>query len=420
MATLEDDFPRVRVNVGGKLDGGVVTGGTDIATVLDYSYDSNIMSLSDAACINVANKDGLYNRVATKGARVIVSMADPKVAGGASIPRLVGLVVNPRRFVSAQGTVLQLQCADQGWYLEQCDAPLWMNLQSSKNLEDFTDRLLKGPKGEDFGWGFQNADGSLNVAWNNLDHQALLKRLSQGAAGASRTATAQAIKSGSIKVDGKTYVEGVTLPPLQVETGQKVGQLLVDFARRAYFFVNVAPDGALVFFRPSYNQPVDYRLELHFDERRERNNVLDVAIDDSAEGIPTDVWCVAQDPWFKPGSSPTDFNADKIRARHRDASTVPHYMRKTVADNDQISQTLVANRAKWAMQRGLFDAWSYTATVVGHQQGGVFWAPDSMVAVHDSLNEITGNFYCSACRYMRDASGTRTQITLRRPVLFTA
>lgn len=407
------------MNVGGRLDGGIVRGGTDLSTVTQYSYTSDVMTLTDSAAIDVANPKGLLNAV-PKGSRIIVSMADPEVLGGAPIVRLVGLVTNPRR-MSRGGQVLQLQCSDLGWYLEECDAPLWMNLQGARNLDDLARRLLQGPKGEDFNWGLQNEDGSLNVAWNNVDYQTLQRRLNQGAAGAQRSVTAQAIRKGSVKVEGKTYVENVTLPPLQVEAGQKVGAILMEYARRALLFVNTTPDGALVFFRPSYDQPASYRLEYHDDERRDRNNVLDVTIDDMASGVATDVWCSAQNPWFKPGSAPTDFNADKLRARYRATGQVPHYMRRTFVDADQVSQTLVQNRARWAYLYGLFTGWTYTAEVRGHQQDGRFYAPDTMCTISDSVNQIQGNYYVSACRYSRTRTeGTRTLLTLRKPVLFTA
>ncbi len=418
--------PTVRINIGGTLANGIVTGGFDVPEVLDYSYTTDILTLTDSCAVDVANPDGKYTSLAatnriTKGARLYLAMQDPLVAGGANVVRLAGLVVNPR-LTSMRGEKVQIQGADQGWYLERCDAPLWLNLQASKTFLDFLDKCLKGHEGQDFKWGFYDSTGTLKLAVNNTVYQQLLRHLNQGAAGAQRQATAQALKGGSVTPDGAAYVAGATLPPLQTGTGAKIGQLFIDFARRGRLLVNVTSDGALMFFKPDYTQAPSYRIEYHADpETNVRNGVLDVSIDDSVDGIPTDVHCVATNPWFVGGSAPTDVNADKIHARYQDATAAPHYMRMTFADDDQIGKLLVNNRAKWALQRGEFDAFKMDVTVFGHSQGGNFYAPDTMVSVNDTVHGVVGNYYCSACRYSRDkSSGTRTVLTLRKAGLLAA
>jgi hypothetical protein len=399
--------PRVTINVGGKFSGGLVTGGTDIDDVLDYSYTSDILTLTDTAAIDVVNANGKYTGVIAKGSRLFVSMADPNVNGGAKVLRLSGLVVNPR-MMSRGGEKIQIQAADQGWYLERCDAPLYMNLQASRDFAGFLKRLLQGPKGEDFGWGFQDTFGSLNVISDNTIYRAL----NQGRAGIDRSAVVKAQKGTK---------ETQFIPPLQVEAGTKIGQLLIDYAKRSKRLVNVSNDGTLMIFQPNYQQDISFRVDYHADaQRNKQNGVLDVTIDDSVDGIATGEYtvCVTQVTSVAPTNE--NPNVDKIRGRFRKPTAAPHYMRQTFGDSDQIGSTAASTRAQWAQQRGEFDAWSMQVELYGHSQGGVFFAPDTMVAVNDSVHRVVGNYYCSACRYVRDRGGTKTTVTLRKPNLLAA
>jgi len=415
-----DDTPILKVNVGGKLSGDRVVGGTDLSGVLHYSYTSDVISLTDTATIDVANPDGQLSGTIGKGSRVVLSMADPNVNYGATVPRFSGLVVNPR-MTSRGGEKIQLQCADQGWYLEKCDAPLWFNLESSRSLEAFVLRLLrdkpdkKGNTGSDYGWGFFDDAGELKLS-KDSSNDVLLRRLNQGAVGVNRSTAVAAIKGKK----GVGAADDPFVPPIQVETGVKVGQLLIDYCRRSKLLVNVTSLGYLQLFKPDYAQAVSYRFDYHADDRRSRNNVLDVTVDDSVEGVATDVICVAQNAWFKGVITKKNPNVDKIKRRYRNAGAAPHYMRMTFADNDQLDGDAVANRAVWAFQRGLFDAYTITVEVFGHSQGGIFYVPNTMAAVDDSVHKIKGNFYVSACQYVRDKGGTRTVLSLKIPNLLAA
>lgn len=436
MANPYVDFrsePRVTVNVGGAISGGQVTGGFDIDDVLDYSYTSDILTLTDTCAINIANADGKYSALATlaaiqsdpaaelerkiikKGARLFVSMSDPSVNGGAKVLRLSGLVVNPR-MMSRGGEKIQIQGADQGWYLERCDAPLYMNLETSRSLETFLNRMLRGPKGEDYGWGFYDDFGVLKLTADSLANDALFTRLNQGAAGVNRSSIVAAIQGNKLGAADDPFT-----PPLQVEPGTKIGQLIIDYCRRAKLLVNVTSLGALQLFKPDYVQGISYRVDYHADgQRNTQNGVLDVTIDDSVDGIATDVLCVSQNAWFKGVVTKDNPNVDKFKRRYVKTDAAPHYMRMTFGDSDQLTPTAVANRARWAQQRGEFDAFSMQVEVYGHSQSGMFYVPNTMVAVNDSVHGIVGNLYCSACRYVRDSGGTRTFLTLRKPNLLAA
>jgi len=403
-----DETPLVSVNVGGKVVAGKVQGGTDITEVLGYSYTTDIITLTDTASIDVANPDGRLSKTIRAGMPISIFMADPRVNGGAKTLRLTGLVT-ARRMLSRGGERIQIQAADRGWYLEKCDAPLWANLSGTKSLAAFLEKMLKGPKGEDLGWGFQNADGSLQVASEND----IYRRLNQGRAGIERSLVVRAAKGQNPKA---------FIPPIQVETGTKIGQLLIDYARRERVLVNVACDGTLLLWAPNYQQEPSYRLEYQADkELNHRNGVLDFTFDDSVEGIPTDVTCVTVLSIPLKERTNEDPNAEKVRGRYlAPEGTLPYYMRATFGDSDQVGKAQALARAKWFAQRAEFDASSIQCEVFGHQQAGIFWAPDTMVSINNTVHDVVGNYYLAACRYLRDAGGTRTQLRLHKAGLLAA
>lgn len=408
------DPPVMSLNIGGKLVNGKVQGGTDISgAVLDYSYTSDIISLTDTCSINILNPNGLYSTKVTKGSQFFLHMTSPEVNGGAKVLRMTGLVVNPR-MTSKGGEKIQIQAADRGWYLERCDGPLWCNLSATKDFATLMARLLQGPKGEDFLWGFQNPDGSLQAVILN-DH-GLLTKLNQGRAGFDRTVQAQALKAAKVNP---------FVPPLQVDTGAKVGGILIDYARRSHLLVNVESDGTLIFWAPKYTDPVSYRFDYHApgeDGKPDpRNNCLDIEIDDSVDGVSTDVTCVSVVTGYALNPLGQNQNYDKFRRRYVNRPAAPHYMRETFGDSNQMNGDQAATRAKWKQQRAQFDAFVMKVTAYSHVQGGIFFSPDTMVSMNDTVHNVVGNLYCSACQYTRDASGgTRTVLTLRLPDVLAA
>lgn len=411
------DTPIVGVNVGGAIQSGQLVGGRDLPGVLGYSYTSDILTLTDTATIDVANPDGNLSGAINKGTRLVLTMADPNVNGGARTVQLSGLVVNPR-MTSRGGEKIQIEAADQGWYLEQCDAPLWYNLETAHTLGDFLNRMMRGRNGEDYGWGFYDDFGNLKV----LGTADLDKGLRQGRQGVNRDNEVRVLQSDSAQMVGSAYVL-----PLQVGPGTKVGQLIIDYARRSKLLANVSPLGYLLLFRPNYSQQAAYSVEYHADERRGRNNALNITISDSCEGVVSESTCVSQKAWNKEKPTVVNPNVDKNRATYpprpvngRALASIPHFLRKVFGDEDQVNATMVANRAKWGFLRAQFDAFSIEVELYGHSQNGLFFVPDTMWSVNDTVHGFVGNYYCSACRYQRQAGGTRTIVTLRKPNLLAA
>jgi hypothetical protein len=413
-AVEQHDPPVMSINVGGRLVNGAVQGGTDITgAVLDYSYTTDIISFTDTCAINIANPNGLYSTKVGKGSPFYLYMSSPEVNGGAKVLRMTGLVVNPR-MTSKGGEKIQLQCADRGWYLERCDGPLWCNLSGTKDFDTLIKRLLQGPRGEDFKWGFQQADGSLQV--KIISNSGLRTKLNQGRAGFDRSVVARAERAQNPKA---------FVPPIQIDTGGKVGSYLIDYARRSHLLVNVASDGTLIFWAPTYADAASYRFDYHpprdDGQPDERNNCFDIEIDDSVDGIATDVTCVSVKTQPIKDLNPEDPNADKFRRRYVNRPAATHYMRETFGDSNQMTGAQAATRAKWRQQRAQFDAFQMKITAYGHVQNGIFYTPDTMVAVNDTVHNVVGSLYCSACQYTRDPSGgTRTVLTLRLPNVLAA
>jgi prophage tail gpP-like protein len=65
----------------------------------------------------------------------------------------------------------------------------------------------------------------------------------------------------------------------------------------------------------------------------------------------------------------------------------------------------------------MFDSWRLEYLVTGHSQDGAFFTPDTMVSVRDTVLGIDQSLYLTATRKTRDAKGTRTLLTLRKPLL---
>lgn len=377
--------------------------GVEFREVEDYEFDEDVLTVFDSFALTIGNPDGINTGKITPGASVRLYMADPAVGGGARIERLRGIVTRVRSTAKGGGK-LMVQGADLGWHLANNDAPLWMRL-SGATLGDLLDlavfskvRVGKVLREADNGWGFVGFEDS-----SLADHH-----LRQGRAGIERSILFRASQGGSFKQ---------FIPPIQVETGNKIADFLIAYARRERKLVNVSAAGTLKIFAPDYNREPDYRIEFHVDERRSRNNVIDATLDQSIDGLYTDVTCVTQVVYPQKFKNNEDPNAEKIRGRYRNTGTLPFLRRASFSDSDQIGKAAADQRAKWFWQRGIFDSTTYTAEVQGHCQGRYFWQPDSIVAINDTFNRIEENWYLSACRTSRrhgNEAGTRTILTLHK------
>lgn len=393
--------------------------GAEYPLVSEYSYTNDVIALVDTGCVNLANPDGQDSGKFGPGSTVELYMADPAVNGGASIRRVLGIVTNAR-MLSKGGEKLQVQFSDIGWHLAENDMGLWISLSGIASLAALIEKCLRGPKGARLNWGFENPDGSLRYTFSNTDRSAMTK-INQGRAGIERSILYKA----NTQQDPKAFV-----PPIQSDVGAKIGQTLINYARRAGLLVNILSDGTLSFFSPNYQQGPSYSLRYYGsrDARRSGpngNNIIDesIVIDNAIDGLYSDVSCVTSRVYSLKAKTNENPNADKIRGRAQAINNLPNgiYRQATFSDGDMIGQDAATLRALIYVHRGQYDSWTYTCEVSGHQQGGLFWEPNTIVAIDDPVHKVIGNYYLQAVTPMRSLSGgTRCRLVIKKAGLLSA
>lgn len=400
----------------------VTIGGVDYEC-RDHSYSATVLKLSDTFSVTIPAPGGKVRgadgkqvavaEVAMMGAEVKLAVSDPNVQGGMRIDKLLGKVTGRRIQADAtSGTVLQVTGADLGWTLSSC-GQVFRNIRGLK-WEKWIARnlgLVVGPSGatvrDDMGWGFRG------VRAGNLLNRTL--RLGRAA-----------VQSDWQQDTAPSLVE----PVFQIEVGQTLDGMIIQFAKLDHYLVNVSSDGWLQYFQPHYDQKPLYSFwhaPAGSDAAR-KNNVIRPVLDESADSLYTQVecWSTVIDTT---ANDQTDPNAGRYHGTYTNTGTLPFPRRYTFTDTEQMGQSRVDARAKWQWQRGLFDSWTYSFEVVGHSQDGVPLVEDTMCELHDSVYGVDGLFYVSAVEYTRklarpgldsSGAGTRAKVTLKRPNLLAA
>jgi prophage tail gpP-like protein len=213
------------------------------------------------------------------------------------------------------------------------------------------------------------------------------------------------------------------IPPIQIEPGEMIADVLILYAKRERKLVNVSSDGYLQFWAPKKTDQPLYKFDLHpsDDARHTSNNIERVTLSEAIDGLFTEVICVGTVVRPPENGDPRDPNEGHFRGTYRAPATLPFVHRFTFADGDQLVKAMANDRARWKAERGLFDSWQYVIQVKGHSQNGVFYEPDNFAEVDDAVNGVQGVLYVSAVRYARDLrSGQTTTLTLRKPGLLGA
>lgn len=375
-------------------DVSVVIAGEEYSQISDYAYDTDVLQLGDPCSIRLPNPNGHLNGKIKIGDALELYFSHPDVAGGRRVRKLKGIVTSRTASYSADaGTTLTVGGADLGWHLQSNAAPLWFQLRGIR-FRTLLDRII------DPSWGFAG------VRTDNDANRAL----KLGRAGA-----VQAL-SGSITA---------LIPPIQVEPGQMIADLLIYYARLARQLVNVSSDGYLQIWSPDTAPEPLYSFHLHAGPQRSLNNIERVTLTESIDSLYTDVICVGTVVLPPNMADITNPNEGRFRGTYRapaGAEPLPFRRWFTFSDGDQLTKQQAEDRARWRAERGLFDAWQYTAEVKGHVQNSVFYEPDTGAALHDSVNGVDGNYYVSAVRYAGKTQppGQTTVLTLRRPNLLRA
>lgn len=367
-------------------------GGKEIKTK-DYVYISDILNMGDPFSCTVPNPDGVYSDLITPGAAVEVRMADQNVSGGANILIFKGIVVS-RDFVSnMQGSIMRVTCADLGWHLQNNTGPVWKSLRGL-TWQGLFDALI------DTTWKFKGT---------SIGAYLVDKKLKLGLAGAKLQVTPQAYPA--------------KLPRIQVEPGESCADILIKYARLSKSLVNVSGDGVLQIFSPTYTGENFYSFHYHKSAEKERskNNLKSVTVNDSIQGVYTDVSCYSVVLLPESAFQSNNPNEGHFKGQYLKSDALPFHHVLSFSDAEQLSRTAATSRAEWKANRGIFDSWKYEVEVYGHQQNGSFYTPGVMCAIQDTVHGIKGSYYVQAVKMERSNSGgTKTTITIRKPNLLAA
>lgn len=368
-----------------------------LVNTVAFSYSSDCLALGDPFTVTIPNPRGIYTDKFLRGQTVQLFLRNPNVVGNQLTLKHLGIITRRRQSVSAAGSVITLTCNDLGWHLANNDAPLWYVLDNAKLIH-----LLQNPDWIDPSWGIQG------IRITNAINRQLKQNVNNGRAQASLDLAALG-----------------TLVHIQVEVGDKVGDKLTEYCRRINRLLSVSCDGYLQVWLPDYEREPLFSIELHdlFDPARNRNGVLDCFIEEDLSTIYTNVTCVGEMVGGDLTLDPANQNATKRRGDLVNSLALPFTHRMGFADGDIFSRADARAQALWAYNKGIFDSWQAVYVVRGHYQRSAqaqrawWWEADQMVAVHDSVNGLYGNFWCSAVRCDRDENGDRTFVTLRLPCL---
>ena len=92
---------------------------------------------------------------------------------------------------------------------------------------------------------------------------------------------------------------------------------------------------------------------------------------------------------------------------------LPFKRQCSFSDGDQLRKDAANARAEWKWKRGRYDSERHEYTVKGHSQNGIFWTPDTLVGVSNTVHNRSGKYYVSGVRFSRtQREGTTTQLTL--------
>jgi prophage tail gpP-like protein len=283
-------------------------------------------------------------------------------------------------------------------------------------------------------WGIQavgfgnGANRAIRQGRTDAQAAALKKQRKEQLAASLRQYEAEQAAAGAQALDlGATGVQnfiaqlsdfGGFVPPLQIEPGQMCADLLIEFARREKWLVNMSSDGVLQFFVPNDSGEAQYSLKLYKSTSPNRNagNVKGARVSQNIDGLYTRVICVGTAVMPPEFSNPENPNAGRFWGVFDNLGSLTFPRLFTFADGDQYVKGMARRRAEWRWRRGRFDSFMAEYTVAGHSQNGIFWVPDAMVDVTDEVHGLRGKYYISAVRYNRtNDGGTTTTITVREP-----
>lgn len=94
-------------------------------------------------------------------------------------------------------------------------------------------------------------------------------------------------------------------------------------------------------------------------------------------------------------------------------SQVNRYRPLIVLAEDQVNTSLAKKRGQWEMNSRIGQSQSVSVSVQGWQANGVFWAPNQLVTVKDSIIDVNTDLLIASVSYSIDeSSGTTCQLEL--------
>jgi hypothetical protein len=234
-----------------------------------FTYVSDMMQIGDPFTVAVPNPFGVYTDRLRAGATVKLYLKNPLVAGNTKTLKSTGVVVKRRVESGSNGTLIQLECADLGWHLTNNAAPLWAPLSG-----DFKNLLTEGTW-IDPSWGIDTKNFR-TINKNNTF------RINNQRAGVQLAQQQEPLVT--------------PLQRIQSEPGDKVADILVTYARRLNYLINVACDGVFQLFRPNYKQTPLYHIEYHEqgESSAADNNILNATIEEDITNRWTSTLCVGE------------------------------------------------------------------------------------------------------------------------------
>ncbi len=399
---MAETFARIRFTEGGFNTSQPLTVATGVDKTLstdyfpckEWSIADDILNMSDTAAVTIPNVDGENSGQFFPGQRVEIELSSADVRNGTWIKQFTGVVTEVQHGSDMSGgTVISLTMMDVGWYLTSCAARPLVNIKN-KTFKQLLELLI------DPSWGI----GEIRAS-NDLN-----RRLRHGR---------------QVIVQNFKITLGAILPFIQVEPGQKPFDIIQTYAQREGVLVNAAVDGALVFFRPDYEQQALYRVEYYGsdDSSRERNTVSGKpSFRQTIDGLYSTVECWSTVVLDLAATGANDAENPNAAFRHTtytpSTSPIGFTRREVLSDPEAINDKLRRNRAIWKWQMGLFQSWQYDVDFDRHTQDGAFFVSDTMVTCADFVNKVQGVNYVQSVRKSQTLrEGSKTTMVIRRPGL---
>lgn len=380
---------------------------TDVDKISSFSMVIDILNLGDIFSITVPDPHQKWAPILIPGQPIKVFLSNPAVNNNAEVQIYDGLITSRKRIGdNSLGSIIQLECADKGWYLKNTNPKLWQQTTQSNYLELF--KTFAG----DPTWRFVDSSGNPLFLVDNTTSVKIRQGLSQGRAGAI--------------LEANKY-QNLLCFRIQVEPGMTVASILQRYARNFGRLCNISPDGYFQIFTPNYSQTASYRIDYHDNSEKTKNNVLQVEIEEDIKTSYTKATVVGEIVgWY--ALDVNNPNTGKFYGTSTNPDVVPFTHEYTFTEGELYSQSVTdigpntpyANSAAdWKLKSMLFDSFTATYKVRGHQQNGKYWTPDTMVNMNDTVNGIVGNYYISRIKLNRTDAGDITEITVKKPNLLT-